>query len=118
MMVEINKYNFLISFTLSLLTFEIWDIVTFMIYHPWFNVILICFSLAGFLGQIFVYRLIKQFKQHIVPFVVTIRKIFTVVINLVYFGHQTSLLQLTGMVIVTSAILFEFGSEVQSKKRE
>ena len=79
-----------------------------MIFHPWFVVILFCFSVSGFLGQLFIYRMIKQFKQHVVPLVVTIRKIFTILINVMYFHHKTSLLQLIGMVIVTAAIFTDF----------
>jgi len=44
-------------------------------------------SVLTFFGQIIVYRLIKEFKQHIVPFVVTTRKVITVVFSLVYFHH-------------------------------
>lgn len=51
-------------------------------------------------GQIFVYRMIKQFKQHIVPFVITTRKIFTVVISIVLYNHTTTVLQIVGIVIV------------------
>lgn len=74
--------------------------------HSYFFTTLTVFSLIGFVGQIFIYRLIKQFKQHIVPVVVTVRKIVSVFINILYFGHETSLLQLGGMAIVSGAMIY------------
>jgi hypothetical protein len=54
----------------------------------------------SFIGQIFIYKMISQFQQHIVPFVATTRKIFTVGISLIYFKHETSLGQVFGLIIV------------------
>lgn len=65
-------------------------------------------SIAAFIGQIFVYRMIKGFKQHIVPFVVTTRKILTVALSLVYFHHETSVGQVVSIFIVFFATAYEF----------
>jgi len=39
------------------------------------------------IGQIFVYIMIKQFKQHFAPFVITTRRIFTVGLSIIYYRH-------------------------------
>lgn len=65
-------------------------------------------SVLTFVGQIFVYRMIKQFKQHIVPFVVTTRKIITVGFSLLYFHHQSSLGQVVGIILVFCITTYEF----------
>lgn len=65
-------------------------------------------SVASEVGQIFVYRMIREFKQHIVPFVVATRKIITVALSIIYFGHPTSTGQISSIVVVFSATLYEF----------
>lgn len=102
----------------AIITFEIWEILVFMIFHPGFTLELLLMSLFSVLGQIIIYRFIKEFKQHIVPFVVTIRKIFTVLINVMAFGHKTHILQFLGMIVVVVAVTYEFYNELhQSKKK-
>ncbi len=60
------------------------------------------------IGQIFVYRMIKQFKQHIVPFVITTRKIFTVVISIIFYNHPTTMMQVIAIVIVLFSASYEY----------
>lgn len=61
---------------------------------------MIMLSCLTTIGQVFVYRMIKQFKQHIVPFVITTRKIFTVVISIVFYGHKTSFFQILAIILI------------------
>ncbi len=65
-----------------------------------FVVHLLSMNSLAFIGHIFIYKMIKDFKQHIVPFVITTRKIITVGISMVYFGHASSFLQICGIVLV------------------
>ncbi len=71
--------------------------------------ILIYVTLSA-IGQIFVYRMIKQFKQHIVPFVTTTRKIFTVVISIIFYHHTTTFMQMVGIFIVFASASYEYFS--------
>jgi len=54
--------------------------------------------------------MIKQFKQHIVPFVITTRKIFTIFISIVYYSHETTFVQLFGVFVVFVTVIYEFAS--------
>ena len=65
-------------------------------------------SIFSFIGQIFIYRMIKMFKQHIVPFVVTTRKIITVGVSIVYYHHETSIGQVLSIVVVLGVTAYEF----------
>jgi drug/metabolite transporter (DMT)-like permease len=60
------------------------------------------------IGQMFVYRMIKQFKQHFVPFVITSRKIFTVALSIVFYQHATNFVQLSGILMVFGVVIYEF----------
>jgi hypothetical protein len=59
--------------------------------------------------------MIKQFKQHIVPFVITTRKIFTIFLSIIFYHHKTTSIQLSGVFIVFLAVIFEFASELKKE---
>lgn len=69
-------------------------------------------------GQMFVYQMIKEFKQHFVPFVITTRKIVTVGLSILYFGHETNAGQVIGILIVFAIVTYEFVSELKVEKVE
>lgn len=73
-------------------------------------------SLASGFGQFFVYRMIKQFKQHFVPFTISSRKILTVAISIVFYQHKTNWVQILGIFIVLFTVFVEFLTEISSKK--
>jgi drug/metabolite transporter (DMT)-like permease len=74
-------------------------------------------GVLGTVGQMFVYRMIKQFKQHFPPFVITTRKIFTVGISIVYYQHETNIWQLIGLFLVFALVTYEFVSELVEEKQ-
>lgn len=115
MMTEINKYCTLITFALSILLWELWDFALFIWAHPLFSFDLIIMSIFGTFGQFFVYRMIKQFKQHFVPFTISSRKILTVAISIVFYGHQTNWIQILGICIVLLTIFIDFVTEISKK---
>jgi hypothetical protein len=49
--------------------------------------------------------MIKLFKQHIPAFVIATRKCFTVVVNIIYFGHTVVPIQIIGIALVFSAVM-------------
>lgn len=57
--------------------------------------------------------MIKQFKQHIVPFVITTRKILTIFISILYYHHPTTWLQIVGVIVVFLTVIYEFASELK-----
>jgi UDP-galactose transporter B1 len=89
--------------------------------HPQFSIDIIILSFAGFFGQIFQYKILKAFQQHMVPFIMSTRKMITVGLSIIYFGHDTSLGQVLGLAIVFIAAIYEFiksvlKSELQTKR--
>lgn len=59
--------------------------------------------------------MIKEFKQHIVPFVVTTRKIITVGLSLIYFHHETNFGQISSIIIVFVATVYEFLDSIKKQ---
>ncbi len=72
-------------------------------------------SVAAFVGQLFIYRMIKMFRQHIVPFVITTRKMVTVGLSIVYFHHATSVGQILSIVLVLAVTVYEFCDNITKK---
>ena len=112
MLVEINKWVSIISIIYSTVLFELVEMCSFILTHRKFMVHMILMGVLSTLGQMFVYRMIKQFKQHFVPFVITTRKIFTVGLSILWYHHATNTAQLLGLVLVFGVVTYEFVSEL------
>lgn len=65
-------------------------------------------SIISAFGQFFVYRMIKQFKQHVLPFTITTRKIFSVVISIIFYHHKTNIIQIFGIFLVFTTVAYDF----------
>lgn len=116
MMTEINKWCSLITMVLALFSFEGWNFILFLWNHLYFTLDLLIMSVVSGFGQFFVYRMIKQFKQHFVPFTISSRKILSVAISIVFYNHETNLIQMIGMFFVLSTIFMEFLLEIMTQK--
>jgi drug/metabolite transporter (DMT)-like permease len=90
----------------------------FIAQHRLFLLHLLLMGGLSTLGQMFVYRMIKQFKQHFVPFVITTRKIFTVGLSIFYYHHETNGWQILGLIMVFGIVTYEFVSELMSEKSD
>ncbi len=69
-------------------------------------------TVLSFIGQIFIYRMIKTFKQHIVPFVISTRRIITVAVSMLYYHHRTNAGQIVSIVVVFGVSVYEFYSNI------
>jgi drug/metabolite transporter (DMT)-like permease len=103
----INKFTALIAFIYSIVTFQIAYITDFIVGHAELQEDLFYFSILNALGQLIVYRMIKMFKQHIPSFVIATRKCFTVIVNIIHFGHKINYFQVIGMLLVFFAVMME-----------
>lgn len=114
---DASKWKTVVSLLYSVLTLEIPGICKFFYSHPesMFHILLLCIS--GTLGQMVVYWMINNFKQHVVPFVTTSRKIFSVVISIIFFNHESFWVQNIGIVVVFSVVVFDFVQEISAGKK-
>lgn len=112
----INKYTALIAFLFSVVTLQTFSIANFIIDHKEIQEDLLYFSVLNALGQLIVYRMIKLFKQHIPAFVIATRKCFTVIVNIIHFGHKINYLQAIGMFFVFFAVLMQVYENYKEKK--
>ena len=116
----INRYTFLISFTLALVTNSALVMLDFLINYEDFALDVLKFSVLNAVGQLFIYRMIKEFRQHIPAFVIAFRKCLTVIVNILWFHHTINKEQLIGVFFVFLAVIWEVYSnykEQQEKRR-
>lgn len=64
------------------------------------------------LGQISILYVISNFKQHIFPLISTTRKVFTVLLSIVVFGHEINLWQWGSMLLVFGGSGWELREEI------
>lgn len=114
---DFNRWKTYLSFMITVVTLQIVDITKFFYEHPICFVHLIILGSMGSVGQMIVYWMIKLFKQHIVPFTITTRKLATVLISIIFFGHQTKLIQFMGIIIVFLAVIADFTYELVTESQ-
>ena len=108
MMAEINKWGSILILVLMLVSWRIWDFLDYMFFYPLFTFYLVFMSVISAFGQFFVYRMIKQFKQHVLPFTVTTRKIFSVLLSIIFYKHETNFFQIFGIFLVFGTVVYDF----------
>ena len=60
------------------------------------------------LGQVSIYYIVSNFKQHIFPLISTTRKILTVIMSIFIFGHYVNNTQWVAITIVFFGMFYEF----------
>lgn len=96
---------------------EFMPIVRFIFNYEDFGFHLFLFCLAGALGQMCLYVLIKKFKPSICALCAILRKVITMTVSIVLFNHETSLLQISGIVIVFLGIFYELYTQLPNKSQ-
>jgi UDP-galactose transporter B1 len=90
--------------------------LAFYYYHPTCLLYLIILGLMGALGQIVIFWMISLFRQHIVPFIVTTRKIVTTLLSILFFNHSSTIWQYVGIVVTLGIVVYDFKNEIAHQK--
>lgn len=102
----VNKWTTILTIGYSIVMGHFMHIVHFIMHHRAILIDNLLIGVLCFIGQIFIYRMVKQFKQHIVPFIITTRKIFTVALSIIIYGHKFNFYQGIGVAIVFGASFY------------
>lgn len=84
---ETNKVTFIIALVMSIFKGELHLIIDFVIMHPKILTHLLLFCIFGTIGQICLYVLITKFKPSICALCAILRKVLTMTISIIVFGH-------------------------------
>lgn len=90
--------------------------IVFCIEHPSVIKYILIISILQVLGQVSVYFIVSNFKQHIFPLIGTTRKIFTVLLSIIVFGHHVNYIQWAAILLVFAGLAYELRDELNAKK--
>lgn len=113
-----NLYSFFFCTAYSLLEGSLLESVKFMLAYPEVFWHVIGIGLLQVVGQISVYYIVGNFKQHIFPLVATTRKILTVILSIFIFNHDVNLNQWIAILIVFSGMFYELYEELSNEKKK
>lgn len=86
-------------------TSELFKVYEFAGRHPEVLWQMAVFGLASAIGQMFIYTMVSSFGSLATSVTTTVRKFFSVVCSIVFFGHASTLIQWIGAILVFSALL-------------
>lgn len=118
MMLFMNCFQFLLLLGFLIVnpwSTELKDAISFCMTHPRIIYDIFLFSLAGSLGQCFIFLTLENFGSLVLVTVTVTRKMFSIILSVLWFGHALSIGQWGSVTLVFIAIGWEaFGKD--SKK--
>lgn len=110
MMCILNFLSFIIFFVFAIFfsykkTFNY--TLNFMLSSSNFCFDLILFAFFGGIGQIFVFLILEKFDSLVLITVTITRKMFSMLLSVMFFGHSLSNFQCLGVVLVFAGIIYE-----------
>jgi UDP-galactose transporter B1 len=101
-----NKWAFIFVFINAAVTGELIPSIKFLYTHPTAIADLLGVCVLQLVGQICIYLVVANFKQHIYPLISTVRKIFTILLSILVFGHSMTIHQWFAMVLVFGGMAY------------
>ncbi|KAF1816425.1 UAA transporter [Eremomyces bilateralis CBS 781.70] len=93
---------------------ELWDGLAFLQRHPEARLDVLGFAICGAVGQVFIFRTLSRFSSLLLVTVTVTRKMLTMVLSVIWFGHKISGMQWFGVGLVFGGV----GAEAVIQKRE
>jgi len=103
-MFSINMFSAIILFFGSIATFDIVNFYNFATEYPDVLYKIGLAALVGSLGQIFIFMMISDFGPLPCSIVTTTRKLFTVIISVLFMGNEITLRQILATAVVFGAL--------------
>lgn len=113
----INFYSAILLAIAAVLTGEIDPFYEFTLKYPDIYAKITSAALIGSLGQIFIYMMISEFGSLPCSLVTTTRKLFTVLISVLFIGNPLSSRQMFATTLVFAALFLDVLLKKLSKKK-
>ncbi len=114
LMFTVNLMTAIICFATIIIKGDLIDAITFCKSHPMAVIDIGLIGLLQVLGQISIYFIVLNFKQHIFPLVSTTRKVFTVLLSIFIFNHKMNGYQWLALILVFGGMGYELIDELFS----
>lgn len=117
LMISLNFISFLLSLLYStILTRQFQNAITFICKNPVILQYILCYSLVGSIGQIFIYITLEKFDSIILITINVTRKMFSMLLSLVLFNHKLNRNKVMGIFFVFLGIGLESYLKYTEKK--
>ena len=101
-----NLFTFIICSAFSIIEGSLFKCLHFMTNYPDALWNIVGIGILQVVGQISIYYIVANFKQHIFPLISTTRKILTVIISIFIFNHDVNSLQWLAIAIVFGGMFY------------
>lgn len=107
LMFTVNLMTSIICFVSIIVKGDLIDSIMYCKSHPSAVIDIGLIGILQVLGQISIYFIVLNFKQHIFPLVSTTRKVFTVLLSIFIFNHKMNNYQWIALVLVFGGMGYE-----------
>jgi len=114
LMFTVNFMTTLICLVSIIIKGDLLDALIFCKSHPFVAVDIFLIGVLQVLGQVSIYFIVLNFKQHIFPLVSTTRKVFTVLLSIFIFNHKMNGYQWVALLLVFGGMGYELVDELYS----
>ena len=112
-----NFYAFVFVLAYSAVTGEVSQQLRFCYRHPAVIVDLLLVSVLQVVGQISIYYVVGNFKQHMFPLISTTRKVLTILLSIFIYDHKIVPLQWVAILLIFGGLIYEVVDEISQKAR-
>lgn len=112
LMSSVNLVTFAIAGSRLILNGELLLSLNFCLTHPSVIIDLLVLAILQILGQVSIYFVVINFKQHMFPLISTTRKVFTVILSIYFYNHKVVIYQWIALVMVFGGMIYELADEL------
>lgn len=117
MMFGINAFSCAVTFVSLLQSGELFSSIAFLGNNPEAFWHISGFSMAGAVGQTFIFYTIKEFGPLVFTIITTIRQLIAIILSVVIYGHSVAPQGMFGACLVFLAILYRVWKKEDETKR-
>lgn len=104
-MIAMSAWGTIILLIYTVATGEIFELYNFAHRHPIILLHMALYATAGVIGQLFIFTMVSSFGSLPCSITTTVRKFFSVLFSIVFFGNPSTPLQWLGAILVFSGLL-------------
>lgn len=112
LLVAVNSIGVVCSLGMLLIKSQLKGSIEFCMSHKQISFDLFTYAGLSVLGQISIYFIILNFKQHMFPLISTTRKVFTILLSIYIYQHPTNVWMWMALILVFGGLIYELVDEL------
>jgi UDP-galactose transporter B1 len=112
LLVAVNTVGIICSILMLTIQGQLKTSFEFCLTHKEISQDLLLYGTLSVAGQVSIYFIILNFKQHIFPLISTSRKVITVLLSIYIYKHPTNVWMWLALVLVFGGLIYELADEL------